>query len=213
MQIEIWADVVCPWCGIEQRRVQQALASFAHRDEVTVTWRSFLLDPDATSDGRPVTERLAHKYGVSPQDAAQMQARVTAIAAQDGLDFHLDRSISASSVDAHRLLHLATDRGRHDELRELITHAYFVEGVDIGDHDELLRLAAEAGLEYADAAATLAGDAYLDEVRADLAQAQAYGITGVPFMVLDGRLAVSGAQSTEVLTRAIEQAWHEAQPS
>lgn len=212
MKIEVWTDVICPWCPIGVHRLESALAAFPHRDEVEVTWRSFLLDPGATSDGRPVIERLAQKYGVSLAEATAMNERVTAIAAQDGIAYHLDRAISASTVDAHRLLHLAADRGRYDELHSLLDSAYFAQGADVGDRDVLLRLATEAGLDADEVAAVLDGDAYAAQVQADLAQAQAYGISGVPFVVLDGRLGVSGAQPEEVFASALAQAWSDAHP-
>lgn len=212
MQLEIWSDVVCPWCWIGKRRLEQALAAFPHRDQVEVTWRSFLLDPSATSDGRPVTQRLADKYGVSLAEAEAMNARVTAIAAGDGLDYHLDRAVSASTVNAHRLLHLATERGRREELQEALFDAYFSQGVDLGDDDALTQLAVDAGLDADEVRSLLAGDAYRDAVQADLAQARAYGISGVPFVVLDGRLGVSGAQPVEVFSEALAQAWSQAHP-
>lgn len=212
MKLEIWSDVVCPWCWIGKRRVERALAAFPHRDQVEVTWRSFLLDPGATSDGRPVNERLAEKYGVSLAEADAMNARVTAIAAQDGLDYHLDRAVSASTVNAHRLLHLATERGRGEELQENLFDAYFSRGVDLGEDEALVRLAVDAGLDADEVRSLLAGDAYADAVRADLAQARAYGISGVPFVVLDGRLGVSGAQPVEVFAEALAQAWSHAHP-
>lgn len=212
MKVEVWSDVQCPWCPIGGHRLREAIAAFPQADQVQVVWRSFLLDPGATSDGRPVTERLADKYGVSLEQAQAMNERVSSIAAQDGIEYHLDRAISASTVDAHRLLHLAADRGRQDALRPLLDAAYFADGVDLGDHAELTRLAVEAGLEPGEVADVLAGDAYDDAVRADLAQAQAYGITGVPFVVLDGRLGVSGAQPVPVYAQALAQAWAQHQP-
>lgn len=212
MQLEIWSDVVCPWCWIGKRRIERALDTFPHRDQVEVTWRSFLLDPGATSDGRPVTERLAAKYGVSLAEADAMNARVTQIAAQDGLDYHLDRAVSASTVSAHRLLHLASERGRGEELQESLFAAYFSHGVDLGDDEELTRLAVDAGLDADEVRSLLAGDAYQAAVEADFAQARAYGINGVPFAVLDGRLGVSGAQPVEVFAEALAQAWAHAHP-
>lgn len=212
MKLEIWSDVVCPWCWIGKRRVERALAAFPHRDQVEVTWRSFLLDPTATSDGRPVNQRLADKYGVSLAEADAMNARVTAIAAQDGLDYHLDRAVSASTVNAHRLLHHATEHDRGEELQEKLFDAYFSQGVDLGEDEALVRLAVDAGLDADEVRSLLAGDAYLDAVQADLAQARAYGISGVPFVVIDGRLGVSGAQPVEVFAEALAQGWSHAHP-
>ena len=212
MQLEVFSDVVCPWCWIGKRRLEQALAAFPYRDQVQVTWRSFLLDPGASSDGRPVLDRLAEKYGVSLEQAQQMNERVTAVAAQDGLDYHLDRAISASTLDSHRLLHLAAERGRYDQLQERLFAAYFSEGVDLGDRDELVRLAAESGLDEGEARGTLESDAYADAVQSDFARARAYGISAVPFVLLNSRLGVSGAQPADVFAEALAQAWAQANP-
>jgi predicted DsbA family dithiol-disulfide isomerase len=207
MQIEIWSDVVCPWCYLGKRRFEQALAEFPLRDEVTVVHRSFQLDPSAPRDHTVATsELLSTKYGLTPERVDQMQREMTERAAADGLDYHLDGQQSGNTVDAHRLVHLAAARGRQDELVERLYRAYFSEQRSVFDADSLAELAAEAGLDEAEVRDVLAGDAYADAVAADVAQAQAYGITGVPFYVLDGRIGVSGAQPVEVFTRALEQA-------
>ena len=213
MQVEIWSDVVCPWCAIGKRRFEAALAGFAHRDEVEVRYRSFELDPGAPRvvEGN-ATARLAEKYGVPYAQAEAMQQRVVDAAAGDGLDFRFDRARPGNTFDAHRLLHLAADRGRQAELKERLLLAYFTEGEPIGDPDTLVRLAAAAGLDEAEARAVLASDAYRAEVREDQATARALGITGVPFVVLDRRLGVSGAQPVEAFAAALEQAYSAARP-
>ncbi|MFZ0130657.1 MAG: DsbA family oxidoreductase [Candidatus Dormiibacterota bacterium] len=213
MEIEIWSDVVCPWCYIGKRRFEGALAAFDHRGEVNVTWRSFQLDPSApaTTEGDPV-ERLAAKYGMSRAAAEAAQARVTANAATEGLDFHLDRARSGNTFDAHRLIHLAHSVGRQDALKERLMAGYFVEGAAIGEHDVLTRLAVEAGLEEGAVRDVLAGDAYADDVRHDELEARQLGITGVPFFVLDRAYGVSGAQPSELILGAMQQAWTAAHP-
>jgi predicted DsbA family dithiol-disulfide isomerase len=213
MDVEIWSDVVCPWCYIGKRRFEHALDEFEHRDEVNVTWRSFQLDPNAPaiSEGDPV-ERLAAKYGMSRATAQAAQARVTANAATEGLEFHLDRARSGNTFDAHRLIHFAHSVGRQDALKERLMAAYFVEGAAIGDHEVLARLAAEVGLDGTAVRAILGGDDYADAVRRDELEARQLGITGVPFFVLDRAYGVSGAQPSDMMLAGIRQAWTAAHP-
>jgi predicted DsbA family dithiol-disulfide isomerase len=213
MRVEIWSDVVCPWCYIGKRRFEAALDRFAHRDALDVRWRSFELDPHAPPRyAGTLDEMLARKYGVTPAQAAAMNARVTAMAATEGLEYHLDRARPGNTFDAHRLLHLAAARGRQGELKERLMNAYFTAGLPVGDAATLVRIAAEAGLDEAEARATLSGDAYAAEVRADEQRAAALGITGVPFFVVDERYGVSGAQPADVLLTALERAWASARP-
>jgi len=213
VQVEIWSDVVCPWCYIGKRRFEAALTGFQHRDDVTVTWRSFLLAPDTPKDfGGSSTDYLVKVRGYAPDEVQVMQGRVTALAAAEGLDFRLDDSRTGPTVDAHRLLHLAAHRGLGEELKERLLRAYFTEGEPIADVDTLVSVAAEVGLDPEEARTVLEGDAYLDEVNADFAQARAYGINGVPFFVVDQKFGVSGAQSTEVFADLLERAWTDAHP-
>src|ERR1700676_1592615 len=168
MNIEIWSDVVCPWCYIGKRRFETALAGFEHRDEVDVTWRSFQLDPASptTTAGDPL-DRLAAKYGISRSDAERAQARVTANAATEGLDFHLDRARSGNTFDAHRLLHHARAAGKQPELKERLMAGYFVEGEAVGEPEVLTRLATEVGLEEANVRQVLKTRPFASEVRQD----------------------------------------------
>ncbi|HLJ81932.1 MAG TPA: DsbA family oxidoreductase [Ktedonobacterales bacterium] len=213
MHVEIWSDVVCPWCYIGKRRFESALAQFRHRDDVTVTFRSFQLDPTAPRDTDvTVNERLAGKYGVSQAQAAAMNERVSALAAQEGLDYHLENARYANTFDAHRLLHLAAAHDRQQEVKERLLRAYFTEGAAIGDPETLVRLVAEAGIDVDEARAVLDGDAYADDVLADERQARALGITGVPFFVVDEKYGVSGAQPPDLLKDVLERAWSDAHP-
>jgi predicted DsbA family dithiol-disulfide isomerase len=213
VQVEIWSDVVCPWCAIGKRRFEAALAGFEHADDVEVVWRSFELDPTAPAEvAGSATDRLAEKYGVPVEQAEAMQARVVEQAAGEGLDFRFERSRPGNTVDAHRLLHLAKDRGVQGAVKERLLLAYFTDGERIGDRATLARLGAEAGLDEAEAAEVLASDRYLAEVRADQAEARELGIQGVPFFVLDRRYGVSGAQPVEVLGQALRQAYAESEP-
>ncbi len=213
LSVEIWSDVVCPWCYIGKRRFENALAQFEHRDEVEVRYRSFELDPTTprTVEGN-ATQRLADKYGVPLAQAEAMQQRVIEQAAGEGLDFRFDQARPGNTVDAHRLLHLAADRGRQAELKERLLLAYFTEGEPIGDVDTLVRQAGQAGLDEAEARSVLESDKYLADVRDDQATARAFGISGVPFFVLDRKFGVSGAQPAEVLLSALRQAYAAAHP-
>jgi predicted DsbA family dithiol-disulfide isomerase len=213
MNIEIWSDVVCPWCYIGKRRLEAALAQFPQRDEVTLTWRSFELDPHAP-DFYPGTntERLARKYGVSIEEAAEMNARVTGLAAEAGLDYHLDQARPANTFDAHRLIYLGKARGVQAAIKERLMRAYFTEGELLSDHETLVRLGGEAGLDAEEARAVLASDAYADDVRADERRAAEFGIRGVPFAVLDERYGVSGAQPVAVFLDALLTAHAAARP-
>jgi predicted DsbA family dithiol-disulfide isomerase len=210
VQVEIWSDVVCPWCAIGKRRFETALASFEHAGGVEVRYRSFELDP--TTPRRvtvDATARLAEKYGVPLAEAQRMQQRVVDAAAAEGLDFRLDIAQQGNTVDAHRLLHLAADRGLQADLKERLLLAYFTQGEPIGEPATLVKLAADVGLDAAEAERVLASDAYLAEVRADQAEARALGIQGVPFFVLDRKYGVSGAQPAELLLGALRQAYTE----
>ena len=213
MRIDIWSVVVCPWCYIGKRRFEKALADFPHAGEVAVVWHSFELDPQAArSTDIPPAERLAAKYGLTVEQAQQANDRLTATAADEGLEFHLDEARSGNSFDAHRLIHLAADRGLAGQLKERLLRAYFTERVAIGDPAELRRLAVEVGLDDAEVGRVLDGEEYGEDVRADEAQAHSYGITGVPFFVVDDRYGISGAQPTELFTEALHRAWKDAHP-
>jgi predicted DsbA family dithiol-disulfide isomerase len=213
VKVEIWSDIVCPWCAIGKHRFEKALAQFAHRGEVEVSWHSFQLDPSAPREIEgDLTERLATKYGVSREQADRMHRQMTETAAGDGWEFHFERARSGNTFDAHRLLHLAADRGVQDAVKERLFRGYLEDGERIGDPETLVRLGAEAGLDAEEARAVLASDRYADEVRADVRQAQAYGITGVPFFVVDRKYGVSGAQPPEALLEVLDTAWTEAHP-
>jgi predicted DsbA family dithiol-disulfide isomerase len=206
--VEIWSDVVCPWCYIGKRRFEAALARFEHADEVEVVWRSYELDPAAPRDGSPVdlVAYLARKYGTDVAGATAMLERVTAHAEREGLEYHLDRAKRGSSFDAHRLLHAAAAQGKQHEMKERLLRAYFTEAVSISDRAELHRLADEVGV---DAAALDDDERYDDAVRADVAVAQELGVSGVPFFAIDRRLGIAGAQDAESMLHVLREAWAE----
>jgi len=213
MEIEIWVDVVCPWCYIGKRRWEAALADFPHRDEVTVTWRSFELDPDAPVHlNESIVGMLAAKYGVSVDQAVAMNDRVSRIAAEEGLEYNLDRARRGNSFDAHRLLHLAGEHGLADAAEERLFRAYFTEGVAIGERDELARLGTEIGLDPDEVREVLEGDRFAEAVRQDVATARALGISGVPFIAIDRKFGVSGAQPADVFLNALDEAWAAREP-
>ncbi|HEY4025180.1 MAG TPA: DsbA family oxidoreductase [Candidatus Dormibacteraeota bacterium] len=213
MKVEIWSDVVCPWCYIGKRRFEHALERFEHRDEVEVVWRSFELDPQAPRErGTDPASHLAEKYGIGRDEAVAMQARVTGVAAEEGLTYRLDAARSGNTFDAHRLLQLARERGVQGAVEERLFAAYFTEGESIGDVETLVRLAASAGLDAAEARELLRGDGHAEGVRADEREAAELGARGVPFFVIDRRYGVSGAQAADVLLQALERAWTDAHP-
>ncbi|HEV2754993.1 MAG TPA: DsbA family oxidoreductase [Actinomycetota bacterium] len=215
MRVDIWSDVVCPWCYIGKRRFEAALDRFPERDRVEVVWRSFQLDPSAPpSSDEPgdYARHLAGKYGISEDRARQMMENVTQVAASEGLTFRFDLARRGNTFDAHRLLHFALEQGVQDDLKERLDHATFTAGLSVSDHASLARVAAAAGLDEGEAAEVLSSGRYADAVRADEAQARAYGITGVPFFVIDGKYGVSGAQPADVFAGVLKRAWEERSP-
>jgi predicted DsbA family dithiol-disulfide isomerase len=208
MQVEIWSDVVCPWCYLGKRRFEQALSSFEHRADVQVVYRSFELDPTApTGETTATVDHLASRYGLSLAQADDAQRQMEARAAADGLTFDMTDLRSGNTRDAHRLIHLARERGVQAELVERLHRTYFTQRRSIFDQDSLAAVAAEAGLDDGEVRAVLASDSYADAVDQDEAEAHALGATGVPFFVIDRRYGISGAQPAEVLGRALTEAW------
>jgi predicted DsbA family dithiol-disulfide isomerase len=207
MKIEIWSDVICPWCYIGKRRFEKALAQFAGREQASVVWRSFELDREAPRQHSGTLEDLlAHKYGVSREQAHAMNARVTGLAEAEGLAYRLGQARPGNTFDAHRLIHFAESRGAGDRAMERIMRAYFCEALPVGERAALARLAPDFGMTESEALAMLDGDAWGDAVRADEARAAEFGITGVPFFVFDEKSGVSGAQAVEVFAGALQEA-------
>ncbi|MGW3987750.1 DsbA family oxidoreductase [Streptomyces sp. NPDC004830] len=215
MRVEIWSDIACPWCYVGKARFDKALRDFPHRDDVEVVHRSFELDPGrAKGDIQPVITMLTAKYGMSPAQAEAGEDNLGAQAAAEGLDYRTRGRDHGSTFDMHRLLHFAKEHGRQEQLLDLLYRANFAEERSVFDDDErLVDLAVAAGLD-ADAVRAVLTDpgAYAEEVRADEREAAQLGANGVPFFVLDRRYGVSGAQPTEVFTRALTQAYGERAP-
>jgi predicted DsbA family dithiol-disulfide isomerase len=207
MRVDIWSDVICPWCYVGKARFEQALSSFAHRDEVEVVYHSFELDPGYPK-GRPETTfaMLSRKYGMSAADARAAESRVAGLAAAEGLGFQPERPVG-NTFDLHRVLHLGLAKGVQAELLNAVNEAYFGQGRQVFDRDVITEIAAGAGLDGAAAGDVIDGDAYAEEVRQDELQARELGVSGVPFFVFDMALGVSGAQPAEMFASALQQAW------
>jgi predicted DsbA family dithiol-disulfide isomerase len=215
MLVEIWSDVVCPWCFIGKRRLEKALAAFPH-DDVEIVYRSFELDPSSPKvPTQTVAEHLGAKYGGGAAAGQQMVDRVEAVAAEEGLLFRLGEGKRANTVDAHRLLHLALAESpeRQRALKEELLSAYFLRAENVADHDVLLAAAASVGLDETTAREVLATDRYADAVEADIREATSLGATGVPFFVIDRRYGISGAQPVEVFSQVLDRAWSEGHPA
>jgi predicted DsbA family dithiol-disulfide isomerase len=204
--VEIWSDVICPWCYVGKRRFEHALALFDGRDDVEVIWRSFELDPNAPREPIPLAERLSKKFNVDLAEAMAMNERMTETASGVGLQFRLDKAISGNTFDAHRLIHYAASLGLQAEADERVKESYFAEGLAISDRESLIELAVSIGLDADETRAMLESDRFGDEVREDERTAAGFGINGVPFFVFDRRLGVSGAQPPEVLLGALQEA-------
>lgn len=210
MRIDVWSDLVCPFCHLGRRHLDLALEQFPHRDEIGVVWHSFELDRTAAAvDDRPVVERVAAKYGVPVDGMRAQHEQMAAAAAEVGLDFQWERLVGSNSYAAHRLLHYARSVGREREAMDRIMRAWYSEGEAIGDPAVLQRLALEAGLDADDVADVLASDDFGIDVRTDEALATQIGITAVPTFVLDQKYAVTGAQPVAALLQALTQAWAE----
>jgi len=207
VHVEIWSDIACPWCYIGKRRFEAALAAFEHRDEVTVTWRSFELDPQAPPERRgDYATHLARKYGMSRDEAVAMHDRMTKTAAGEGLDFRFDIARAGNTFDAHRIVHLAAIHGAQEAMQERIMRAYLSEGELISDHPTLERLALEVGLPADEVRAVLDSDRFAAEVRDDERTAARLGISAVPFFVADRAIGASGAHPPEQLLELLRQA-------
>jgi predicted DsbA family dithiol-disulfide isomerase len=213
MQVEVWSDVVCPWCYIGKRKLETALSRFPHADQVEVVWRSFQLDPSIPEGHtEPTLPALAAKYGKPVAEMAAMQQRVEDIAAGEGLEYHLAEGISGNTLRAHELIHLAAEHGLGGAMKERLLHAHFEEQRSVFDVDSLVALAVEVGLDDAEVRAALADRRFLPAVREDIDTARALGATGVLFFVVDRAYGAAGAQPAETLLQLLERAWSDSHP-
>lgn len=205
--VEIWTDVVCPWCYIGKRRFEKALDAFDRRDAVRVHWRSFELDPAALRDtDETIPERMLRRQGIGAGQAAQLLAGVSEQAAEEGLAYDLERARPANTFDAHRLVHHAATLGLAERFQERLMRAYTAEGASVADHASLVTLAGDAGLAAGPVREVLAGDAYAQDVRDDEDRAARLGVSGVPAFVIAERWSVSGAQPVDLLTGLLHRA-------
>jgi predicted DsbA family dithiol-disulfide isomerase len=209
MLVEVWSDLVCPWCYLGKRRLEAALERFPHAGRVDVVWRSFELEPDAPRQAESRRALLLSRYGMSAEQAAERDAQMTALAADAGLEYRPDLAQLGNTFDAHRVLHAARAAGLQGQAKERLLRGYFTEGRELTDADTLVELAADAGLDPGVARTALADGSFAEDVRDDEREAAAIGITGVPFFVLNRRYAVSGAQPSDLLLGALERTWAE----
>ncbi|HEY8533772.1 MAG TPA: DsbA family oxidoreductase [Micromonospora sp.] len=202
MEIVIYSDIVCPWCYIGKRRLEQALDSYD--GEVSLRYRPFQLDPRPVSEPRPVAEALAEKFG-GPERVRQLLAHVTSVAAESGLTLRFDRALNANTFDAHRLVRFAAERGRASEMVDALFRAHFVDGVDVGSRAALASVAAATGFDEQEVRAYLDSSAGVDEVRAEVEEARRIGVTSVPTFVFAGKYVVTGAQPPETLLKVLTE--------
>lgn len=210
MKVEIWSDVVCPFCYLGKRKFENALAQFEYKDQVEVIWHSFQLDPDSHyQPGITLVDYLVEHKGYGAEDIKEMQSELKERGAAVGLVFNQEKALPANTFDAHRIIHLAKAKGLQNEAEERFFKAYFTEGKNIEDKETLSELAGDIGLAAADVASLLEGDQYTDEVKRDIHDSKSLGIRGVPFFLIDERVSVSGAQETNYFLRALTKAWVE----
>ena len=208
MEVEIWSDIACPWCYIGKRRLENALGRFEHADALTVTWRSFELDPRGPAERvGELAGHLASKYGMAIEQAREVQQGLTAAAAAEGLVVRFDLARSGNTFDGHRLVHLAAEQGAQDAMKERLLHAYFSEGRLISDPETLLSTGAEVGLAEPEIRDLLAGERFAEEVRADERLATELGIRGVPTFIVDRKVGVTGAQPADLILEMLRQGW------
>ncbi len=210
MKVDIWSDVMCPFCYIGKRKFEAALAKFPNGKDIEIEWHSFQLDPDITAQpGKDVYTYLAERKGMTVEQSKQMHKQVVQMAAGEGLQYNFDKAVIANSMDAHRISHLAKKHGKGDAIEEQLFHAYFTEGKDISNHDVLLAMTTSLGIPEQEVLDVLKSDKYADAVEADIVRASQIGVRGVPFFILDNKYAVSGAQPSETFLQALTQAWKE----
>ncbi|MEJ7912002.1 MAG: DsbA family oxidoreductase [Chitinophagaceae bacterium] len=213
MKVEIWSDIVCPFCYIGKRRFEQALERFSDKEQVEVVWRSFQLDPDMQYvPGQSVHEYLGRRKGGTTADGKQMNDSMAGMAKEVGLEYNFDKAIINNTMDAHRLLHLAKTKGVQNEMKERLFAAYYTEGRNIGDEATLVELGEDVGLVGAEIRNTLQSDAYRQEVMLDQYEAQQVGVRGVPYYVFNNKYAVSGVQPADIFAQVLDKVKEEEKP-
>lgn len=210
MKIEIWSDIMCPFCYIGKKEFEKALSGFSGKDQLDIEWKSYQLAPDlVTAPGKNMDEYLAEHKGISVEEARKMNQYVTDRAKQVGLDFRFDNAIPANTMRAHCLAHFAKKHGKQDEAEEILFHSYFTEGKNIDDLPTLLSLADQLGLDTEELKKALDNNSYYEDVRADIYESFQLGVRGVPFFVFNRKYAVSGAQPDSVFSDTLKQSFTE----
>lgn len=218
MKVEVWSDIMCPFCYIGKRHYEAALKQFADSNRIEIEWKSFQLDPSIPKNPENknnVYKYLADRKGMSEAQSRKMHEQVVAMAKQAGLNYNFDKAVVANSFDAHRMIQLAKTKGLGDAAEERLFRAYFMEGMDFGDAATLVKIGQEIGLQAADIEAALVSEEYAKKVNADVAEAAQLGIQGVPFFVFNRKYAVSGAQPIEAFLQTLQKSfaeWEKANP-
>ena len=213
MKVEIWSDIVCPFCYIGKRKFENALNSFGQKDKVEIVWRSFQLDADLVQiKGQSVDEYLAIRKGTTLEKGKEMNAYMAGVAKEVGLNYNFDIAIINNTLNAHRLSHLAIKFGVQNNIEEALFDAYYTKGKDIGDVETLTKIGVDTGLNKVNIDAMFATNEYSEAVRMDQYEAQQIGVQGVPFFVFNNKFAVSGAQPTDVFKEILEKAWEDEKP-
>ncbi len=210
MKVEIWSDVMCPFCYIGKRKFEKALGEFSNKEDVELVWKSFQLNPEMkTQPNKNINEYLAEVKGWTLDYAKQMNAHVTNLAAAEGLEYNLDKSVLANSFDAHRFVQLAKKHNKGDAAEEQLFKAYFTDGKNIAEHSVLIELGKSIGLDSLEVKEVLDTNLYTEEVQKDIYESRQVGARGVPFFVFNGKHAVSGAQDSTVFLTVLKKSWEE----
>lgn len=213
MKVEIWSDIVCPFCYIGKRKFENALKEFVQKDKVEIVWRSFQLDPEMeVMPGQSVDEYLGKRKGTTAAEGKKMNDSMSAVAKEVGLVYNFDKAIINNTLNAHRLLHLAKKSGLQNETKEALFAAYYTDGKNIGDTPTLVAIGESVGLNGLEITAMLQSGEYINEVQLDQIHAQQIGVQGVPFYVFNDKYAVSGAQPTDVFAQVLNKVWEEENP-
>ena len=208
MQVEIWSDVMCPFCYIGKRKFETALAQFEHKENIEVVWKSYQLNPEMKTDPtKNSIVALAEHKGISIAESEEMHKYVIDMASKVGLQYNMNKSISANSFNAHRLTHYAKSKGKQLELEEKLFEAYFILGKNIDDQNTLIALGESVGLLHDEMSKVLSSNAHADDVSKDIYEAQQVGVRGVPFFVFDRKFAISGAQESDVFLQSLQKAF------
>lgn len=210
MKIEIWSDVVCPWCYIGKRRFEQALSKFEYKGKLDIEWKSYQLDPQMETDtSLNIHQYLSDKKGMSLEQAKAMADNVTKVAEEEGLHYDFSKTIPVNTIKAHRLLHYAKSLGKQDETKEVLLNAYFTQGSNLDDNNTLIDLCVTIGLNETAVTGVLNSDAYANDVQSDIREGVQLGLRGVPFFVFDRKYGISGAQAVDVFSQTLDQSFTE----